>query len=161
MGSSSSSFCFLIIDQLLTVRVQSPVMERLCPLISNIIFSRSTTFSLIVRDLGKNAWCRESQWWQIVFPHLWPLSALLIFLGLKTDFESRCHGGPGDKSGPLIGRNLPEVVNKIVWVRQLIHKVTECLCMWLTTKYHCLPGLSLISMCKWSFHQIIRQMVMI
>lgn len=49
-----------------------------------------------------------------------------FFLGLKTDFESRCHGSPGDKSGPLIGRNLPEVVNKIVWVRQLIHKVTEC-----------------------------------
>ncbi|XP_040902456.1 cytoplasmic dynein 2 heavy chain 1 [Toxotes jaculatrix] len=45
--------------------------------------------------------------------------------GLKTDFENRCHGGPGDKSGPLIGRNLPEVVNKIVWVRQLIHKMED------------------------------------
>uniref|UniRef100_A0A3Q3KJ04 Cytoplasmic dynein 2 heavy chain 1 n=1 Tax=Monopterus albus TaxID=43700 RepID=A0A3Q3KJ04_MONAL len=45
--------------------------------------------------------------------------------GLKTDFENRCHGGPGDKSGPLIGRNLPEVVNKIVWVRQLIHKLED------------------------------------
>ncbi|XP_047450013.1 cytoplasmic dynein 2 heavy chain 1 isoform X3 [Mugil cephalus] len=45
--------------------------------------------------------------------------------GLKTDFESRCHGDPGDKSGPLIGRNLPEVVNKIVWVRQLLHKVED------------------------------------
>uniref|UniRef100_A0A4W6FB67 Cytoplasmic dynein 2 heavy chain 1 n=1 Tax=Lates calcarifer TaxID=8187 RepID=A0A4W6FB67_LATCA len=45
--------------------------------------------------------------------------------GLKTDFENRCHGGPGDKYGPLIGRNLPEVVNKIVWVRQLIHKVED------------------------------------
>uniref|UniRef100_A0AAQ5X3R7 Dynein heavy chain tail domain-containing protein n=1 Tax=Amphiprion ocellaris TaxID=80972 RepID=A0AAQ5X3R7_AMPOC len=45
--------------------------------------------------------------------------------GLKTDFESRCHGGPGDKFGPLIGRNLPEVVNKIVWVRQLFHKVED------------------------------------
>ncbi|KAM9317805.1 cytoplasmic dynein 2 heavy chain 1 [Pholidichthys leucotaenia] len=44
---------------------------------------------------------------------------------LKTDFESRCHGGLGDKSGPLIGRNLPEVVNKIVWVRQLLHKVED------------------------------------
>lgn len=42
-------------------------------------------------------------------------------------FESRCHGIPGEKSGPFIGRNLPEVVNKVVWVRQLIHKVTECL----------------------------------
>uniref|UniRef100_A0A3Q1I1J7 Cytoplasmic dynein 2 heavy chain 1 n=1 Tax=Anabas testudineus TaxID=64144 RepID=A0A3Q1I1J7_ANATE len=45
--------------------------------------------------------------------------------GLKIDFESRCHGGPGEESGPLIGRNLPEVVNKIVWVRQLIHKVED------------------------------------
>lgn len=47
------------------------------------------------------------------------------FLGLKSDFESRCHGSPGEKSGPLIGRNLSEVVNKIVWVRQLIHRVNE------------------------------------
>ncbi|XP_029026743.1 cytoplasmic dynein 2 heavy chain 1 isoform X2 [Betta splendens] len=45
--------------------------------------------------------------------------------GLKIDFESRCHGGPGERSGPPIGRNLPEVVNKIVWVRQLIHKVED------------------------------------
>ncbi|KAM3875467.1 cytoplasmic dynein 2 heavy chain 1 [Diretmus argenteus] len=45
--------------------------------------------------------------------------------GLRIDFESRCHGAPGEKSGPLIGRNLPEVVNKIVWVRQLIHKVED------------------------------------
>ncbi|XP_041658498.1 cytoplasmic dynein 2 heavy chain 1 isoform X2 [Cheilinus undulatus] len=44
---------------------------------------------------------------------------------LKNDFESRCHGDPGDKSGPLIGRNLPEVVNRTVWVRQLIHKVED------------------------------------
>ncbi|XP_036005544.1 cytoplasmic dynein 2 heavy chain 1 isoform X1 [Fundulus heteroclitus] len=43
--------------------------------------------------------------------------------GLKNDFESRCHGGPGDKTGPLAGRNLPEVVNKIVWVRHLLDKV--------------------------------------
>lgn len=56
----------------------------------------------------------------------WSTSSSLVFLGLKTDFENRCHGDPGDKSGPLIGRNLPEVVNKIVWVRQLIHKVGEC-----------------------------------
>ncbi|KAM9801492.1 cytoplasmic dynein 2 heavy chain 1 [Neosynchiropus ocellatus] len=45
---------------------------------------------------------------------------------LKTDFESRCHGTPGEKLGPLIGRNLTEVINKIVWVRQLIHKVEDC-----------------------------------
>ncbi|XP_056467776.1 cytoplasmic dynein 2 heavy chain 1 isoform X1 [Gadus chalcogrammus] len=45
--------------------------------------------------------------------------------GLKSDFEDRCHGAPGEKTGPLVGRNLPEVVNKIVWVRQLIHKVED------------------------------------
>ncbi|XP_024132434.1 cytoplasmic dynein 2 heavy chain 1 [Oryzias melastigma] len=45
--------------------------------------------------------------------------------GLKSNFESRCHGGPGEKFGPLSGRNLPEVVNKIVWVRQLSHKVED------------------------------------
>uniref|UniRef100_A0A3P9QAB0 Cytoplasmic dynein 2 heavy chain 1 n=1 Tax=Poecilia reticulata TaxID=8081 RepID=A0A3P9QAB0_POERE len=45
--------------------------------------------------------------------------------GLKNDFESRCHGGPGEKTGPLVGRNLPEVVNKIVWVRHLLHKVED------------------------------------
>ncbi|KAF3692878.1 Cytoplasmic dynein 2 heavy chain 1 [Channa argus] len=45
--------------------------------------------------------------------------------GLKIDFESRCHGVPGEKAGPLICRNLPDVVNKIVWVRQLIHKVED------------------------------------
>ncbi|KAG7479772.1 hypothetical protein JOB18_034928 [Solea senegalensis] len=49
--------------------------------------------------------------------------------GLKIDFETRCHGGPGEKSGPLIGKNLPEVVNKIVWVRQLIHKVEDSVCI--------------------------------
>ncbi|KAJ7995299.1 hypothetical protein DPEC_G00243100 [Dallia pectoralis] len=45
--------------------------------------------------------------------------------GLRTDFEGRCHGTPGEKSGPLSGRNLPEVVNNIVWVRQLLHKVED------------------------------------
>uniref|UniRef100_A0AAR2JAS5 Dynein heavy chain tail domain-containing protein n=1 Tax=Pygocentrus nattereri TaxID=42514 RepID=A0AAR2JAS5_PYGNA len=43
--------------------------------------------------------------------------------GLRADFESRCHSAPGEKSGPLAGRNLPEVVNNIVWVRQLLMKV--------------------------------------
>lgn len=43
--------------------------------------------------------------------------------GLRADFESRCHGAPGEKTGPLVGRNLPEVVNNIVWVRQLLMKV--------------------------------------
>ncbi|KAM8977653.1 cytoplasmic dynein 2 heavy chain 1 [Pelodytes ibericus] len=43
----------------------------------------------------------------------------------KSDFEGRCHGSPGDSSGPLTGRNLPEVVNNIVWVRQLQLKVDD------------------------------------
>jgi len=66
--------------------------------------------------------------------------------GLKTDFESRCHGGPGDKCGPLVGRNLPEVVNNIVWVQQLIHKVTE----WVshgTPEQEGPPGPPVVSMC--------------
>ncbi|XP_047247257.1 cytoplasmic dynein 2 heavy chain 1 isoform X2 [Girardinichthys multiradiatus] len=45
--------------------------------------------------------------------------------GLKNDFESRCHGDPGDKTGPLTGRNLPEVINKIVWVRHILHRVED------------------------------------
>uniref|UniRef100_W5MJK1 Cytoplasmic dynein 2 heavy chain 1 n=1 Tax=Lepisosteus oculatus TaxID=7918 RepID=W5MJK1_LEPOC len=45
--------------------------------------------------------------------------------GLRTDFENRCHGVPGEKSGPLAGRNLPEVVNNIVWVRHLVLKVED------------------------------------
>ncbi|KAM9321467.1 cytoplasmic dynein 2 heavy chain 1 [Gastrophryne carolinensis] len=44
---------------------------------------------------------------------------------LHTDFESRCHGSPGDSSGPLSGKNLPEVVNNIVWVRQLQLRVED------------------------------------
>ncbi|XP_075448514.1 cytoplasmic dynein 2 heavy chain 1 isoform X2 [Ascaphus truei] len=43
----------------------------------------------------------------------------------RSDFESRCQGSPGDSSGPLTGRNLPEVVNNIVWVRQLQLKVED------------------------------------
>ncbi|XP_037123246.1 cytoplasmic dynein 2 heavy chain 1 isoform X1 [Syngnathus acus] len=46
--------------------------------------------------------------------------------GLKTDFESRCHGNPGEKAGPLMGRNLSDVVNKIIWVQHIIHKVEDC-----------------------------------
>ncbi|XP_053312461.1 cytoplasmic dynein 2 heavy chain 1 isoform X2 [Spea bombifrons] len=44
---------------------------------------------------------------------------------IKTDFKSRCHGSPGDSTGPLAGKNLPEVVNNIVWVRQLQLKVDD------------------------------------
>lgn len=45
-------------------------------------------------------------------------------LDYETDFETRCHGVPGDVSGPLSGKNLSEVVNNIVWVQQLELKVT-------------------------------------
>ncbi|XP_019385809.1 PREDICTED: cytoplasmic dynein 2 heavy chain 1 [Crocodylus porosus] len=44
-----------------------------------------------------------------------------------TDFEARCHGVPGDISGPLSGKNLSEVVNNIVWVRQLELKVDDAI----------------------------------
>ncbi|OXB72002.1 UNVERIFIED_CONTAM: hypothetical protein H355_002516 [Colinus virginianus] len=45
----------------------------------------------------------------------------------QTDFETRCHGVPGDVSGPLLGKNLSEVVNNIVWVRQLEMKVDDAI----------------------------------
>uniref|UniRef100_A0A8D2JAH6 Dynein cytoplasmic 2 heavy chain 1 n=1 Tax=Varanus komodoensis TaxID=61221 RepID=A0A8D2JAH6_VARKO len=45
----------------------------------------------------------------------------------QTDFEARCHGTPGDASGPLSGKNLSEVVNNIVWVRQLELKVDDAI----------------------------------
>ncbi|XP_038236236.1 cytoplasmic dynein 2 heavy chain 1 isoform X1 [Dermochelys coriacea] len=45
----------------------------------------------------------------------------------RTDFEARCHGVPGDVSGPLSGKNLSEVVNNIVWVRQLQLKVDDAI----------------------------------
>lgn len=48
----------------------------------------------------------------------------LLVLDYQTDFETRCHGAPGDVSGPLSGKNLSEVVNNIVWVRHLEMKVT-------------------------------------
>nr|XP_023648221.1 cytoplasmic dynein 2 heavy chain 1 isoform X1 [Paramormyrops kingsleyae]XP_023648222.1 cytoplasmic dynein 2 heavy chain 1 isoform X1 [Paramormyrops kingsleyae] len=54
------------------------------------------------------------------------LAKLLDYVkGLRTDFEGRCHGAPGEKTGPLAGKNLPEVVNNIVWVRQLLLKVDD------------------------------------
>ncbi|NXV90779.1 DYHC2 protein, partial [Calonectris borealis] len=45
----------------------------------------------------------------------------------QTDFETRCHGVAGDVSGPLSGKNLSEVVNNIVWVRQLELKVDDAI----------------------------------
>ncbi|XP_034521541.1 LOW QUALITY PROTEIN: cytoplasmic dynein 2 heavy chain 1 [Ailuropoda melanoleuca] len=43
----------------------------------------------------------------------------------RLDFENRCRGVPGEASGPLAGKNLSEVVNNIVWVRQLELKVDD------------------------------------
>ncbi|XP_032214095.1 cytoplasmic dynein 2 heavy chain 1 isoform X5 [Mustela erminea] len=43
----------------------------------------------------------------------------------QLDFENRCRGVPGETSGPLSGKNLSEVVNNIVWVRQLELKVDD------------------------------------
>ncbi|XP_072467338.1 cytoplasmic dynein 2 heavy chain 1 isoform X1 [Notamacropus eugenii] len=43
----------------------------------------------------------------------------------RTDFDNRCHGIPGEATGPLSGKNLSEVVNNIVWVRQLELKVDD------------------------------------
>ncbi|KAF1521633.1 Cytoplasmic dynein 2 heavy chain 1, partial [Eudyptes sclateri] len=45
----------------------------------------------------------------------------------QTDFETRCHGVPGAVSGPLSGKNLSEVVNNIVWVRQLELKMDDAI----------------------------------
>ncbi|XP_075054902.1 cytoplasmic dynein 2 heavy chain 1 [Mixophyes fleayi] len=54
------------------------------------------------------------------------LARLLDYIkDIHSDFELRCHGSPGDSSGPLAGKNLPEVVNNIVWVRQLQLKVED------------------------------------
>lgn len=47
----------------------------------------------------------------------------LNFTDFRLDFENRCRGVPGETSGPLSGKNLSEVVNNIVWVRQLELKV--------------------------------------
>uniref|UniRef100_A0A8C9S5I7 Cytoplasmic dynein 2 heavy chain 1 n=1 Tax=Scleropages formosus TaxID=113540 RepID=A0A8C9S5I7_SCLFO len=58
------------------------------------------------------------------------LAKLLDYIkGLRSDFEGRCHGIPGEKSGPIAGKNLPEVVNNIVWVRQLLLKVEDSMRM--------------------------------
>ncbi|MEJ1281076.1 hypothetical protein NN561_012023 [Cricetulus griseus] len=50
---------------------------------------------------------------------------LLDIIDFRLDFENRCRGIPGDASGPLSGKNLSEVVNNIVWVRQLELKVDD------------------------------------
>lgn len=62
---------------------------------------------------------------KLVLLGFWSNMNLLLVLEYQTDFETRCHGVPGDVSGPLSGKNLSEVVNNIVWVRQLELKVTD------------------------------------
>ena len=53
------------------------------------------------------------------------LGQLTVFMKqIRDDFISRTGGGAGDKKPPK-GKNLPEVVNNMVWVRQLEAKVEE------------------------------------
>uniref|UniRef100_A0A4W3JMF3 Cytoplasmic dynein 2 heavy chain 1 n=1 Tax=Callorhinchus milii TaxID=7868 RepID=A0A4W3JMF3_CALMI len=54
------------------------------------------------------------------------LAKLIDYIkGIHTDFENRRSGTPGEPSGPLTGKNLPEVVNNIVWVKQLELKAED------------------------------------
>ena len=68
-------------------------------------------------ELGRRKVFRKSL--LILCNHLFDLN----FTDFRLDFENRCRGTPGDASGPLSGKNLSEVVNNIVWVRQLELKV--------------------------------------
>jgi len=63
--------------------------------------------------------------YKLVLSGFWSNMNLLLVLDYQTNFEARCHGVPGDVSGPLSGKNLSEVVNNIVWVRQLELKVID------------------------------------
>lgn len=50
---------------------------------------------------------------------------------IRDDFVTRTqnsYSGGKDGSGPPHGRNMPEIVNNIVWVRQLDSKV-QCNCL--------------------------------
>lgn len=55
------------------------------------------------------------------------LGQLTVYIkGIRDDFISRTqnsYSGNKDGSGPPKGRNMPEIVNNIVWVRQLDSKV--------------------------------------
>ena len=55
------------------------------------------------------------------------LGQLTVYIkGIKDDFVSRTQGsfsGAKDGSGPPKGKNMPEIVNNVVWVRQLEAKV--------------------------------------
>lgn len=55
------------------------------------------------------------------------LGQLTVYIkGIRDDFITRTqnsYSGSKDGSGPPKGRNMPEIVNNIVWVRQLDSKV--------------------------------------
>ena len=55
------------------------------------------------------------------------LGQLTVYVkSIRDDFISRTqnsYSGNKDGSGPPQGRNMPEIVNNIVWVRQLDSKV--------------------------------------
>lgn len=64
---------------------------------------------------------------------------LLHVLDYESDFETRCHGVPGDVTGPLSGKNLSEVVNNIVWVQQLELKVRDSVTVYTQFIIECKP----------------------
>ena len=63
------------------------------------------------------------------------LGQLTVYVkGIRDDFISKTqnsYSGSKDGGGPPQGRNMPEIVNNIVWVRQLDSKVNkQNLCPW-------------------------------
>lgn len=76
-------------------------------------------FLSIAFDIVLGTWKLFRKFLLILCNHLFDLN----FIDFRSDFETRCRGIPGDASGPLSGKNLSEVVNNIVWVRQLELKV--------------------------------------
>ena len=71
------------------------------------------------------------------------LGQLTVYVkSIRDDFISRTqnsYSGNKDGSGPPQGRNMPEIVNNIVWVRQLDSKV----CVEL---YYCLFSVVLLEL---------------
>ena len=59
------------------------------------------------------------------------LGQLTVYIkGIRDDFVAKTQssfGGGKDGSGPPKGKNMPEIVNNIVWVRQLEAKVGACI----------------------------------
>lgn len=78
-----------------------------------------TIFLFTIFDIVFGTWKAFRKSLLNVCNHLFDLN----FIDFRLDFENRCRGIPGDASGPLSGKNLSEVVNNIVWVRQLEMKV--------------------------------------